>query len=351
MDKNYIPRGKFRDDFLTGLTSLPYISKYCNDKNSELDIKVRGDYLNIYYKGGNLLKLKGKNEIEFDEYYYLPQVDAKGLCSSDIKKLIKEDYKSGEKISKSKYLRGLTSSQIETKRQDALSIHQELETRCKEMTNKLQRATSYEETVELIENMKEVMCKWNASHAKSKNERSIQHYISLNNRTFDNSTDYVVLDIEYALPYEATYFNRDEYSRNQHPRVDVVAIDRTGQIYIMELKYGMKSVNNKSGIKSHTDDFNATIGHPDKWRSFMEDIKILFDYQIEKGFISRDLMLDMNKKPCFAFIMKMEKKNDKNSFKEKLKQEGLTDIMTLYLPLDEDKNEYPPENYKLKFQS
>ena len=318
-EKNYTPRGKFNKNFLSDLPKhiLEYL-EYNNCKENELDLKVRGDYLNIYYKGGSLLKLSGKKSIYFNEYYFLPQEET-NLCSSVIRKSIQTDNK-------------------------ARAIHENLKAKRDKIINNLRNAATIQETAAIIKEMKKVMDEWRTSQSSTKNERSIQQYISLNNKSFDGSTDYVVLDIEYALPYEAVYFNKEKYRRNQHPRLDIVAIDKTGQVYVMELKYGMKSVDN---IKSHANDFKETVGHPEKWKAFIEDIEVLFKYQKENGFINRDMTIDTNRQPRFAFIMKMGKTEDKHNFEKRLKQNDLSDVMTLYLPVDNE-NGYPSENYKLK---
>lgn len=186
-EKNYTPRGKFNKNFLSDLPKhiLEYL-EYNNCKESELDLKVRGDYLNIYYKGGRLLKLSDKS-IYFNEYYFLPQEET-NLCSSVIRKSIQTDNK-------------------------ARAIHENLKAKRDKIINNLRNAATIQETAAIIKEMKKVMDEWRTSQSSTKNERSIQQYISLNNKSFDGSTDYVVLDIEYALPYEAVYFINGIYKQ------------------------------------------------------------------------------------------------------------------------------------------
>lgn len=89
---NYIPRGRgLGDDFMKDLKSYPYIIEYANNSKNGLDIQLRGKYINIYYQGGNLLKLSGTSTCEFDEnYFYLPTSD--DLRMTDIERLCSEDY-------------------------------------------------------------------------------------------------------------------------------------------------------------------------------------------------------------------------------------------------------------------
>lgn len=349
--KNYTPRGSFSNDFLSKLNCREFIFQYSKQPESKIDIKVRGDKLNVYYNGGSLMMLSGSRNIIFDEFYfYIPTKDE--LPSSDIHKLISTNYMLQETRENSSHLRDKSDAEIEELHKMAVSRHEEIVKRRDEMVSKLISAKTYNETVSAIEEMKKQMDIWRNQKKHPKNERSVQHYISLNNKKFSDSCNYVVLDIEYALPYESTYFNKEKYSRNQHPRLDILAIDREGQIYVMELKYGMKSVNNDSGVKEHFKDFKNTIGHPEKWESFIEDVKVLFDYMKSHGYIEENMMMDTKKAPIFAFVMKMEKKDDKTEFEKVLKEQGLSDVMTIFLPQDpQDKNNnipvYPSENYKL----
>ena len=40
------------------------------EKDKDLVLHIRGDYFNVYYKGGNLVKVKSENSFEFDSNYY-----------------------------------------------------------------------------------------------------------------------------------------------------------------------------------------------------------------------------------------------------------------------------------------
>lgn len=53
----YDPRGSKVSE-MTGLKSYQFIMQYAAIESNGLDVQLRGSYINIYYKGGNLLNLK-----------------------------------------------------------------------------------------------------------------------------------------------------------------------------------------------------------------------------------------------------------------------------------------------------
>ena len=344
MDKNYKPRGTFDKKFLSELKIYNWIVDYAHSHQSGLDIKVRGNYLNVYYNGGNLMKLEGKDKIFFSEYYfYLPQKG--GLASSDIQRLIK----SNDNIDKSGFLRNKKRQELAKLRKNACEIHERLKSERDALVNQLKYSNTFDEVVSYIEKMKRQMDKWKGRKGNAKNERSIQQYISLYNQSFDEGTDYIVLDVEYALPYNAVYFNKESYGSSCHPRLDIIAVDKSGQIYVMELKYGLKSVGGKSSISDHLKDFNNTVGHPDKWKAFVEDVKVLFDYQKGHGLIDHEAVIDITKKPVFMLVLKEEKNGDRENFIKEMRFHNIPDnVQAIFLPKDNSKVDYPECNYKLK---
>ena len=173
----------------------------------------------------------------------------------------------------------------------------------------------------------------------------MQHYISLQNKQFNGKTDFLVLDLEYAISTNASYAK--EIEREKQPRIDILAIEKAkGQVYVMELKYGMKSVDGEASAKKHYDDYLATVGDDSKWKSFIEDVKILLQAKKDLLIVDKDVNI-AEKKPVFAFIMKKEQETDEVDFAEHLENNDLSHIKTIYLPVEKDYENPSTDGHKL----
>ena len=346
---DYAPRGSgLSKNFMKNMKSYHSLIEYANNEANGLDVQLRGQYINIYYKGGNLIKLSGLQSCVFDEnYFYLPEKN--DLRMTDIERLCSSDYKA--KKAKSKALKNLQGDELEAKRKQAISIKEEIKGQRNEIVNRLKACDNLESVSAVVEEMKDTMDKWYANLVRNGirndnvGERTIQHYISLQNKKFYEKTDFVVLDIEYAISANAPYAN--EQNRESHPRIDILAIEKaTGQIYVMELKYGMNAVEGKAGVKEHYDDFLLTVGKDGKWESFLNDVKILLKAKQNYGIISKDIKIK-DSKPQFAFIMKKQTETDEEAFMKYLKENNLSQIPTIYLPIEKNKENPTSEEYKL----
>jgi hypothetical protein len=215
----------------------------------------------------------------------------------------------------------------------------------------LKSGNSFESTAKAIEEMKKTMDDWkkrladNDIRESEVGERTVQHYISLQNKKFDDKTDFLVLDLEYAISTNAPYAKEKE--REKQPRIDILAIEKaTGQVYVMELKYGMKSVDGEASAKKHYDDYLATVGDDSKWKSFIEDVKILLQAKKDLLIVDKDVNI-AEKKPVFAFIMKKEQETDEVDFAEHLENNDLSHIKTIYLPVEKDYENPSTDGHKL----
>ena len=168
----------------------------------------------------------------------------------------------------------------------------------------------------------------------------MQHYISLFNKENAADSDFIVIDLEYALSENSGYCipTHQKNPNEKQPRIDIVAIEKkTGQLYVLELKYGERSLEYEAGLWNHYEDYTKSVGADDKWESFLNDIYFLVNAQKKDGTLSDKVTL-IETKPKFGFIFKPEKSNDEyNTFRNVLeKHPDLSAIMTIFLPLEEN---------------
>lgn len=330
-----------------------HIVEYARNPQNGLDIQLRGGYINIYYKGGNLLKLsfnkKNPFHDSFDKWYFYKAAEDSVLTKSDIERLRQDDciswYEETSKKSGSRYERyRIIHKNIKEYQDKAETIYNDLLNKRDNMLQRLQSCKEYNDVASIMEEIKNVMDEWKnslkekGSRKSVTGERVIQHYISLYNKEFSKNTDYIVLDIEYAISAHAKY--RDDRTPDKQPRIDIVAIEKgTGQLYVMELKYGMGVVDGDAGIDVHYSDYLNTVGAEDKWSFFWNDIYTLLTAKKELGFFSKSEDVFLKKaKPKFAFIMKLQKETDKQELKESIESSTIipNNVPVFYLPVEPD---------------
>lgn len=326
-NKGYKPHGYRSDDYMANLPNYNAIIEYAKDPNNELDIQYRDNYINIYYLGGSLLKLKGEGSMEFDEHYYYPP--SKKFPISHIEALIDNDF---SKINKSGQL---SEDDLKKRRQEAEQIYERIKSSRDNDLNRL-RSAKKEDVSQILSEMKGVMKNWKG--CKSRNavdERTVQHYISLFNKEFASGSDFIVIDLEYKLSGRSAYRipKHQMGAKKGQPRIDIVAIEKsTGQLYVLELKYGLKSTKGKAGVVDHYNDYLNSVGADDKWEDFWNDIDSLVKVQKKDNVLSETISLNKSK-PIFGFIYKPEKNEDEcKEFNQILVENNLSSIMTIYLP-------------------
>ena len=277
------------EKFLKNLTEGEYkeIIDFASQRENELDVQIRDNYLNIYYQGGNLLRVHPRS-LYFDEFYF-------HRGATDIRKthLIKSD-KTEDKEQVAFYQR---------KRDEMFSI----------LRNKGMAAYSAK--------MKEIMKEWDAdlhTIGISHDEKNAQQQISMNNR---GETDYAVVDLEYAVSKTSSFYYKGKLEKKV-PRFDIIAVDKTGQLYVIELKTGLKAIDGNSGIRAHMDCFEHTIGRDSK-NDFINEMDELLRQKQELKLIENNARIDTTKKPQFIFAFSDEPgKNQYEDFVEACKERG-----------------------------
>ena len=259
------------DEFWKKLTEGEYkeIIAFASKRENELDVQVRDNYLNIYYRGGNLLKISPQ-DLYFDEFYF--HRGAKDMRKTRLK----------EKAN-------------------------DMDKECTE------RWESYKEQrkemLDILKNgggmpiysakMKNIMDEWEKdlnTIGISHDEKNEQQQISMNNR---GATDYTVVDLEYAVSSTSSFRYNGKLKKSV-PRFDIIAVDKSGQLYVIELKTGLGAIGGYSGISAHKDCFEHTIGRDSK-NEFLNEMDELLKQKRELNLIDKNVFIDKTRKPQFIF--------------------------------------------------
>ena len=267
--------------------SLRAILEFIKNDDS-LDFQIRENYANVYYQGGNILKIRPRS-FDFDKMYYH---SAKDQTSSDVKS---DNTKLSEFV----------------KKREQLLSHLPANPQ------------------EYFAKAKAVMDEWDEalSDRVQHNEKKEQQQIALANQ---RNTDYVVLDLEYAVS-RTSAFKYDGDDDKYVPRFDIIAI-HNGRLVVIELKKGLGAVSGTSGVKPHIDCFNHTIGRDAKGL-FVLEMRELLKQKKELGLLDESLMIE-DVKPAFVFAFADEKGKDEFAgFVEKCRDEHYKDEF-IYLSND-----------------
>ena len=202
---------EFMDDFKTGILK-PILDLV--KKDDTLCFQIRNDYVNVYYRGGNILDIKRNNKSYLSSfnngYFKLVHVERKNSIIGKLPKIIANA----------------------------------------EQANKW---------VENIPSLKQVMDEYYSKY--SKNEREYQQLVARENNksVISNETDYFITDIEYT------------HTDSKGSRFDLIGIkwESTSQkrqnpnncrLVIIEMKYGDAALTGKAGIKKHLEDIEKFCG-------------------------------------------------------------------------------------------
>ena len=284
------------EKFWKKLTEGEYkeIIDFASKRENELDVQIRDNYLNIYYQGGNLLRVHPRS-LYFDEFYFhrgakdMRKTHLIDKCKKGDKACIArwEDYKNRRK-----------------EMLDILNEKRDMATYCKEM--------------------KRIMKEWEAdlhTIGISHDEKNAQQQISMNNR---GATDYTVVDLEYAVSRTSSFYY-DGKSIKKVPRFDIIAVDKSGQLYVIELKTGLKAIDGNSGIRAHIDCFKYSIER-DSNNDFINEMDQLLKQKQQLNLIDKNVFIDKTRKPQFIFAFSDEPgKKQYEVFVEACKERGYND--------------------------
>ena len=215
-DMSHLLNDKFINDLKNG--QLTPLLDYIKHDNT-LDLQIREQYINIYYLGGNILKVSEKKNL-YDFYF-----DYKYISSSSVKKDVIDGYK------------------------------------------KSQDWNSYFPVA------KQAMDFYFTKHKKE--EREFQQLIVRENNytSIANSTDYFVIDIEYDTQSNAR-FDIIAVEWPSESSIRKLSKGYRPKLCVMELKYGDDALGGGSGMLKHWNDFKKFSTSPSvsEFKSEMIDL-------------------------------------------------------------------------------
>lgn len=228
---------EFKEQLKEGFLS-PLITEI--RKDNTLDLQIRDNYINIYYRGGNLLRVSEKSTEIYSGFF-------------DVKYL--ESYELSQKVQN---IPDITSEEISKK------------------------------WVDLFPQLKQQMDYYFTKHPKD--EREFQQLVVRENnynKNISNSTDYFIVDIETAV---------NEGKQKDSSRFDLMAIKwpadgsskkrLTGKgdslrLAFIEMKYGTGSLSGAAGMVKHLQDVNDYIKTPDNLNKMKEMCRTLWNQKFK----------------------------------------------------------------------
>lgn len=217
-----------------------------------LCLEIRENYINVYYRGGNLLLVEKKGT----KYCY----------TFDYNYCIHEAYPS-------KY------------------------------EGKLRQNEMINDWVDSIPLIKAEMDLW--FYENPKLEREYQQVIlrDNNNSKISTGTDYFISDIEYANSEHKCRFDLlgvkwlSDSSARKKSTLPTLAV--------MELKYGDDALTGKAGLQKHFSDINKFFSNPETRDAIYKDAETMFNQKIKLGLIQgtkKEIQINKNEKPEFILI-------------------------------------------------
>jgi hypothetical protein len=199
-------------------------------KDHTLMLAIRDNYINIYYRGGNLLKVnkQGVNSYQpsFDDQYNkygktIPILPTTIKCQADAKTWVDE-----------------------------------------------------------FPRLKEIMDIYFAKYGKS--EREFQQVVARenNNSVISNESEYFISDIEFADPGNARFDMLAIYwSTSQRKN------GHKCRAALIEMKYGDGALDGKAGLLKHLKDIDTLVSDNDKYKSLLETMELQFNQLDELGLL------------------------------------------------------------------
>jgi len=288
----------------------------------ELVLHLRNNYINIYYRSGNVAKISSENSVTIDENYFISK-EEEDYCRDKMKKTVFDDKKHDDLIGK------------------------------RDKAKLLFKEGKYEAYFDL---MKKTMSKyWAYQGMSEEDEGDVQQKLCSSNKYDSKDSNYTIIDLEHEVSIKADFSYKGESpfsvkDKKTNPRFDIVAVRKSdGQLFVLELKKGNKALEGPSGMHDHVDSFLHTIKETaEAEKSFVEEMEyVLLQKQI-LGLVDKAVKIT-SEDVQFAFVysyvskdglkQKNEKENVERLIHDKRKGIDISQYQVIYLQ---------PNEYNLK---
>lgn len=100
--------------------------------------------------------------------------------------------------------------------------------------------------------------------------------------------------------------------------MDIIAVDKNGQIYAIELKNDLRADKDGSpqDVNHHLADFKNSIGSDDVSNDFPQEMKEVVEMKSRMGLLD-GISVDSSKRPIFAIAYSGKSPKDLDEFKKK----------------------------------
>lgn len=234
-------------------------------QSKDLVLQIRDNYFNIYYLGGNVAEVESPNRVKFDKNYFRK-------CENKTD----EDW-------------------------DAIKSKSET-------AKKLFKEGKFAEYLDFVTtNMKFY---WdNVLMGKGLEEKKAQHAICLSNTDKD---EYTILDLEYQVSKKSQFHYNGRRIKDKFiptPRFDIIAIRNCDhRLCVIELKKGVKALNDPSGVQEHAESFANTIGYNKESKiAFIDEMNnVLMQKRDDLGLIDKRICIETSLEPVFMFAYQFD---------------------------------------------
>ena len=240
---------KFTESLKTGILAPLLI---CVKMDDTLCLEIRKDYINIYYRGGNILRVEQSTDL------FKAHFDTRYILNNEVSRVPEN------------------------------------------LPLKIRNKDDINSWIQAFPFLKNEMDLWFSKHPKD--EREYQQLIIRENnlRKMAKSTDYFICDIEYV---------------NSHCRFDLIAVhwpssgaQRKKNIHLglafIEMKYYDAALKGSAGITKHLEDMNTFLLNKENLQDIKDEMRMIFNQKKDLGLINNQNAIAQfsDSKPEYIFI-------------------------------------------------